>query len=380
MGRSTGRPTFNDRGSFCRWCPPWFLVFAMTVSAPGVCLCDDIPPGAIEVRDTFLRVREEARIPALEGGQIQSLNCQPGDLVSKGQLLGSLDQVEAELTLELARLEHQIALKTHSESVELPIASANLEEARELLRQTMLDAQAATLLASQDIAIRQAQRESEVSAADFERATVARKEFSSAVSDKEYARLALARDQDVLKLERARFDQNVEKLRSQSREAMVGQQGAAVRRLEQTLKKATTIHETAALELSRLEKQRAIAETRLQRRHFRAPFSGMIVEKLHTEGEWVEAGEPVLRLIQLDVLSVEGFTGTKPAASGLRGRTVVVDMGDADSVVQIQGKIVFVSPESDPINSQIRIRAEIPNPDQKLLPGQPVRMWIPAEN
>jgi multidrug efflux pump subunit AcrA (membrane-fusion protein) len=40
------------------------------------------------------------------------------------------------------------------------------------------------------------------------------------------------------------------------------------------------------------------------------------------------------------------------------------------------GKIVFVSPEVDPITGQVRIWAEIDNRDGRLRPGQPAQMVV----
>jgi multidrug resistance efflux pump len=335
-----------------------------------------IPSGAIEVKDAFLRPREVAEIPALERGQLKPEVLEPGTAVEQSGTLASLDDAEASLAVELARLDLQIAEKEHLDSQETAIAQATLEEAKQLLSQLKLDAEAATRLAAQDISIRQATRDSEVSAQELERAITARKNFSSSVADQQLSKLTLARDQDVLKLEKAQFDQSIEQIRSRSREAMVGQQQSAVQRLERTLAKVRSEHENAQLEILRLQKQVAIAEARLDRRHLKAPFSGVVVEKIRGAGEWVEPGQPVLRMIRLDVLYVEGFVSTEQVSSQSRGQKVMVECGPESSPTRTEGVLIFVSPESDSINRQVRIRAEITNPEQRLLPGEPARMWI----
>jgi macrolide-specific efflux system membrane fusion protein len=53
---------------------------------------------------------------------------------------------------------------------------------------------------------------------------------------------------------------------------------------------------------------------------------------------------------------------------------LVIDPGGEQNT--FAGKIVFVSPEVDPITGQVRIWAEIDNRDGRLRPGQPARMAV----
>ena len=346
-----------------------------TISAPAA---DDqvVPAGALEARDVFLRIKDAADLPALERGQLKQILVEPGDSVEPGQLLAELDDAEAKLNLELATIEFDIAEKQYRESADVPIATANLAEAQQLLSQAQLEAEATKTLASTDIGIRQATKDTEVSAGDLERALNARKEFSSSVSEQQLVKLTLVRDHDLLKLEKAKLDQTVDLLRSQSREAIVAQQKAAVERLEHALQKAVSEHETAALNLKGLETQVAITGERVARRKLTAPFAGVVVERLRSPGEWAEVGESVLRIIRMDVLLVEGYVGSHLINQEFRGRKVVVGCGESRSVRRIEGTVVFVSPEVDPVSQQVLVRAEIRNPDLHFRPGQPAQMWI----
>lgn len=335
-----------------------------------------VPAGALEARDVFLRIKDAADLPALERGQLKQILVDPGDSVQPGQLLAELDDAEAKLNLELATIEFDIADKQYRESADVPIATANLAEAQQLLSQARLEAEAIKTMASNDIGIRQATKDTEVSEGDLQRAHTARKEFSSSVSEQQLVRLTLVRDHDLLKLEKAKLDQTVDLLRSQSREAIVAQQKAVVERLEHALQKAVHEHETAALNLKGLEKQVAISRERVGRRKLTAPFAGVVVERLRSPGEWAEVGESVLRIIRMDVLLVEGYVGAHLINQDARGRKVVVGCGDSNSVQRIEGTVVFVSPEVDSVSQQVLVRAEIRNPDSHFRPGQPAQMWI----
>jgi multidrug resistance efflux pump len=55
-------------------------------------------------------------------------------------------------------------------------------------------------------------------------------------------------------------------------------------------------------------------ENRLQRRSIRAPFDGVVVKLYRQQSEWVRAGEPILRLVRMDRLRVEGFVNANLVA------------------------------------------------------------------
>lgn len=336
---------------------------------------EKLPTGAIEARDVFLRVKESAEIPALERGQIKRILVEPGDSVESLQLMAELDDVEAELNLELAQIEFDIAEKQHNESVSVQIAGATLDETRQLLNQARLEAEAMRAVASADIGIRQASKDSEVSKGDLERALGARKEFTSSISEQQLVKLTLTRDHDLLKLEKAQLDQSVEMMKSRSRDTIIAQQEAAVQRLEHALEKAESEHEAETLSLKGLQKQVEIAAERFERRKLRAPFSGMVVERLKHSGEWVEIGESVFRIVRMDVLSVEGYVSADLVTPASRGGKVIVACGSSNDS-RISGTLVFVSPEIDSVSQQVLIRAVIENSDLRFRPGQPAQMWI----
>ena len=353
------------------------LLHAYSVAALTTAHADEKPAaGSIEAHGAFVRVKESAALPALERGQLKQVIGEPGDSVAAAQMLAVLDDVEATLSLELALLDLAIAEKQHTDSVAVPIAKATLDEAKLLLDQARLEHQAFKAVAEADIGVRQATKDSEVSQTELDRATVARQEFSSSVSEQQMSKLTLTRDQDLLKVEKSRHDQSVDLLRSRSKESLVSQQQVAVQRLEQSLKEAESAEEIAELKIQSLKKAAAIADARLERRRLKAPFAGMIVEKLRNTGEWVESGDPVLRVLRLDVLLVEGYVSAPLVSPKLRGRKVTVVCDVAGTPRKVEGTIVFVSPEIDSVSQQVQVRAEISNPELALRPGQPAQMWI----
>ena len=124
-----------------------------------------------------------------------------------------------------------------------------------------------------------------------------------------------------------------------------------------------------------------------------APIAGRIGRALVTEGALVSAAEATqLALIQQTSTVYVNFTqsatdlqrlrkGAQDSARGLKLRsadsavpiTVVLDDG---SELPRKGKLLFSDVTVDPTSGQVTLRAEVPNPDSLLLPGQYVRVRL----
>lgn len=103
----------------------------------------------------------------------------------------------------------------------------------------------------------------------------------------------------------------------------------------------------------------------IERRQIKSPNEGVIVKQFTHVGEWLKPGDPVVRLIRMDKLWIEGFvdaTGDQGVkAADLDGRPVTVKAALArGQTAVLRGKIVFVSPEIE-AGSQFRVKAELIN-------------------
>jgi multidrug efflux pump subunit AcrA (membrane-fusion protein) len=97
----------------------------------------------------------------------------------------------------------------------------------------------------------------------------------------------------------------------------------------------------------------------------------MIVDVFRREGEWVDASEPVARVVRLDVLRAEIKLPATLALNDLVGTNATfIPKLDSPSLQQsYPGKVVFVYPEANPISADVRVWIEIENQDLKLIPG-----------
>jgi macrolide-specific efflux system membrane fusion protein len=77
-----------------------------------------------------------------------------------------------------------------------------------------------------------------------------------------------------------------------------------------------------------------------------------------------------VRVLRVDRLRVEGFVPVKQLPGELEGRrvTLTVDLPGKPGAI-FDGSVVFVSPEVNPVNGQVRVWAEVENPKLLLRPG-----------
>lgn len=205
-------------------------------------------------------------------------------------------------------------------------------EAELLLQRARMELEAAGKNATNELAVLTAEKTREVAQEIFQRTNEGAQRYKGSISQTDLDRLRLDAEKAELALRQARHDLELAKL-------------------------------TWQLKQNELD----FAAHRVERRQITAPLSGMVVEVRRRRGEWVEAGQTVVRVIRLDRLQAEGFLDARQAR-GLLGGSVTLRT-DQKIAEQYQGQIVFVSPEVDPINRQVRVLAEIENPDLTLQPG-----------
>lgn len=339
---------------------------------------DSVSRGTIKASGCFLRIKEQAEVPARDNGVLQVFRVDIGDSVKVGDLLVTLDEKEAMLAVQLAEIDQKIATKRSRESVGVEIAEAAIRESEQLVEQAKIELQVAEKVADSDVAVRIVQAAESLANDELDRALVSQREFASSVSELELTRKRHAVNKSKLDVEQAQHELTLQSFRSSGRRAFLQQHLMATRRLKLEQKDATTAQDISVLAANRANAALKVAQEELDRRRIVSPQSGIVVERLKHRGEWVEAGEPVLRLVQLDTLYVEGYVNVDEVDLSDRGRSVTVTAASEGNDVIANGKIVFVSPEVDSVNGQVLIKAEVSNPKHLLRPGKRVHMTIEA--
>lgn len=356
------------------------MLAALSVFMLGGLLVSAAEP--IKVQSAFVRVLDEADIPAREAGILTTLDVREGDLVKAGQVLSRLDDDDLKLTVARAELDLAIADRQAKNAIPVRTAEALLKEAQQDQAQAKLSQRIAAMKAANDVAVRHAVKSRDASKAEYDRAVQARKAFEKSISQTELDRLKLVLERNDLEIEKAKFEKDLADLQQQIEDSSIAEQDQIVERLKLSVEQAQLQQEVD--ELTRDVKARTLDQAKLQlaRRSLRSPLDGVVAEVLRHRGEWLEPGQRVIRIVRLDRLKVEGFADSREINTSHRGAAVRVRilLGDEEKPVIVKGRVVFVSPEIDPVNSQVRVWAEVENPELLLSPGMPAEMVIDSSN
>lgn len=222
------------------------------------------------------------------------------------------------------------------------IAEIDDAEARIAVERATLEYEIARANAENTVNVRFAKKSVEVAEAELQRSLETNQRYPKSVSQTELDRLRLLVEKGRLEIEQAEHESRIAALTRQVKE----------------------------------NEQRA-AQQKLSQHKIVAPLSGLVVQVYRHRGEWVKPGEVVVRILRLDRLRAEGFVKTDLLREDLQGRPVrlVVNLFDGPDM-ELPGKIVFVDPEIDPVNNQVRIWAEVENRQLRLRPGMRATMVI----
>jgi multidrug efflux pump subunit AcrA (membrane-fusion protein) len=122
------------------------------------------------------------------------------------------------------------------------------------------------------------------------------------------------------------------------------------------------------------------ADEAVRRRVITSPVDGMVMQVYLQKGEWVRPGDPVVHVVKLDKLKVEGSVElAKFIPSQIIDSPVTIEATLQDRKLKFGGRIVFVKPMVNTIG-EYQIKAEVENRQENnhwlLLPGMYVDMTI----
>jgi len=276
-----------------------------------------------------------------------------------GGLMGSPpDTAPIEVTEALVTLIEQRAVPAREAGVlsEVKVREGDLVTADQELAQlddshpqlvkkkAAIELDIARVEAHSDVKVRFATKSTEVAKAELKRASESTEKYKRSVSATELDRLRLESERAALQIEQAEQEQTAAKFTEQLKQNEV---------------------DFAAWNIDQMK--------------IRSPLAGVVVEVSSHPGEWVEPGETVFRILRMDRLRVEAFLDSANAPDSLIGRPVTLSVDlPGKPRKEFTGKVVFVSPEIDPVNGQTRVWAEVENKHLVLRPGQHGSLRIDA--
>ena len=204
--------------------------------------------------------------------------------------------------------------------------------------------------AESDVDVRFAVASELVAAAEFEKAQLANEKLQGSVTRVELDRLELNERKAELQIEQAELERRMTAL------------GADAKAVEVEA-----------------------AESAIERRAITAPLDGTVVQVFPHEGEWMQPGDPLARVVRTDRLRVEGYVdSSRWDPESVRDRPVTVMVTFADERTEVfEGRIVFTSPLVDS-GGEYRVWAEVENRRVKdsgqwlLRAGQSATMTVHA--
>jgi membrane fusion protein (multidrug efflux system) len=107
----------------------------------------------------------------------------------------------------------------------------------------------------------------------------------------------------------------------------------------------------------------------------RAPFAGQIGLREVSVGEFVDVGQDLVTLVRLDPIEVD-FSVPETVLAQLRNGQKLRVTIDAYPDDTFAGEVVAIDPVVDANSRSARLRAQIPNPDGRLKPGQFAKLQI----
>jgi multidrug efflux pump subunit AcrA (membrane-fusion protein) len=205
------------------------------------------------------------------------------------------------------------------------------------LKRSQIELATAKLEYSNEFGLKDAGLAAAVAANEYQRVLDANNQNANTYRKAEVERYKLMADRSVLQVEQAKHDQ---KLR------LLGEMLAE--------------NELEAIKLT------------LSQYQVTAPWAGSVVAVDAVAGSWVEPGTRVVRLIDASTLRIEGFVSSEFSGDALGSEAKIRFSKKSGDVVSLVGKVVFVSPDVNPVNFKSRVFIEVDNADGKLQPGMNV--------
>ena len=187
----------------------------------------------IQADSVLIQLIDQVEVPSRAAGVLSASHVVEGQVVEKGKLLAQIDDAEARLIGQRAKIELRIAREN----------------------------------ATDDVAVRSAGKAGAFARSEHERLKRAASELAGSVLKSELEEAALRCEQARLDLERAQRDLHLTTLTTE-------------------LKENELLMSTHNFQLCKVE----------------APLGGVVVEVLRRPGEWVQAGDRVVRIVRMDRL------------------------------------------------------------------------------
>lgn len=197
-----------------------------------------------------------------------------------------------------------------------------------------------------------------VSAINFEEGAAVERGAVLLVIDPAEYRAAVAQTRATVELNRLKYQRARDLVKSR----MISQQ-------EHDEAQARLKESQAALDRDQVR----LAKTRIE-----APFAGVIGLRHVSPGAYVQPGQDLANLEDLDPVKVEFQVSERYAPALATGQRLRLEV-DAVPGVEFEGEIYAVNPRLNAATRSLVVRARVPNPERRLRPGMFARVELDLE-
>lgn len=169
--------------------------------------------------------------------------------------------------------------------------------------------------------------------------------------------VGLANEDDVAKLKALEADADLARLTYNRTKELVRSRAVSQAQLD-----------NATANLKSAMAQVAAQQALVDKKQIRAPFDGHVGIRLVDIGQYLTAGQKITTLQALDPIYVDFTLAQRDVNLVTVGQTVSLTT-DAYPDMTFSGKVIALDPKLDPVTRNIAVRAQLANPDRKLLPG-----------
>ncbi len=212
------------------------------------------------------------------------------------------------------------------------IVTLNREIFEARLQVAIEEAEIAGIQAQNDIDVEFAAKQLEVNEKLFERSSEARRRYTKSVMLTELDRVKLEVEQSRLSIKQAKLQLEI-------------------------------AEKTSSLRV----RLKDVATLNLENRQVKAPIDGRVAQVLVQEGEWVNAGQPIARIINLKKLRVKGVFKKDYALSVHVGDKCEFRYSIGGKTTTLTSTVSYVGREI--VEDIFQVWADIDSPDMKLVPG-----------
>jgi len=271
----------------------------------------------------------------------------------------------------------EIANENARSGLAAELAEKKLAQEMQLAKEHKFKKQIADRKAENDVSVQASKKAELVAENELSRAVKARRQFVDSVSESEIDNLRLSYERSVLETKQAEFERVIDGLQAEAEAEAANSHQLGVERYTLELAQAKVEQRVQELQAELQRHQLQLAELASSLQTIKSPIDGVVVERFRNLGDWVKAGEPLVRVIRLDRLRAEGFISADQLDSIKVNQKVNLTIVRSEkSIVEREGVVKFISRELEPVSSEIRFWVEFDNASLDVLPGMRLSLSV----